>query len=611
MCGIVGYLGKRDASDILLDGLKRLEYRGYDSAGICTVSTDGELSRVRNVGNLDELAKVLNHENPGGTVGIGHNRWATHGAPTEANAHPHLDCSGRIAVVHNGIIDNFVELRAELESEGHVFTSETDTEVAVHLIEREYRENEDLADAVAKALKRVVGSFALAVIHRDHPDLLVAARRTSPMVLGIGDGEYFIGSVVPAFLSETKNVLFVENDELLKIDRGGYTLTTLDGEPVSRQLVEIEWDLETAEKEGYEHFMLKEIHDQPKAVSDTLRDKFNPGNRVSFEQMSLTTEQALGLRRIVIIACGTAYHSGILAKYLFERWVSVPAEVEIASEFRYRNLVVNNEDLVVAVSQSGETADTLAGVREAVRRGAKVIAITNNVGSQITRESDGVIYTHAGPEIGVAATKTFATQMIAMYLLALYLGRLRGSISEEKHATVTAALKEMPEMIREVLSSSGAVVDCASKYYDRKDFLFLGRSVGFPVALEGALKLKEVSYIHAEGYPAGELKHGPIALIDENVPLVVIVPRDSVYDKVVGNIREFRARGAKIIAIATRGDEEIEGLVDDVIWVPEVSEMLYPLVTVVPLQLLAYNIARLRDLNVDQPRNLAKTVTVE
>ena len=609
MCGIVGYLGNKQAKQILLEGLRRLEYRGYDSAGLCIISPDSRLSCIRVVGNLDSLESELAGADLDGNVGIGHTRWATHGAPTKENAHPHLDCKGDIGIVHNGIIENFVQLRALLESRGHQFQSQTDSETIAHLIEEHYQG--DLAEALRKGLQQVEGAFAVVAVHREQPGVLVAARRDSPLVLGVGEGEYFVASAVPAFLAKTRHALFLEDNELLEVDQGGYNLTDLEGHGVTRQMVEVTWDLDAAEKGGYEDFMLKEIYEQPKAVSDTLRDKFDQDGEVKFEELNLTAEQAMALRRIVVVACGTAYHAGLLAKYLFERWASLPVEIEIASEFRYRNLVVNHEDLVVAISQSGETMDTLAGVRESRRRGARVIAVVNTVGSQITRESEGVIYTHAGPEIGVAATKTFSAQMTAMYTLAMYLGRLRGAVSDEKYDMIIEELKAVPSKMQEVLSAEDDVVAWAQKYHDREDFLFLGRSVGYPIAMEGALKLKEISYIHAEGYPAGEMKHGPIALLDGRVPVVVIAPRDSVYEKMISNIEEVKARGAPVLAVATAGDEDIKGICEDVVWVPETSEMLYPVLTVIPLQLFAYHVARLRGCNVDQPRNLAKTVTVE
>jgi len=609
MCGIVGYLGNKQAKQILLEGLRRLEYRGYDSAGLCIISPDSRLSCIRVVGNLDSLESELAGADLDGNVGIGHTRWATHGAPTKENAHPHLDCKGDIGIVHNGIIENFVQLRALLESRGHQFQSQTDSETIAHLIEEHYQG--DLAEALRKGLQQVEGAFAVVAVHREQPGVLVAARRDSPLVLGVGEGEYFVASAVPAFLAKTRHALFLEDNELLEVDQGGYNLTDLEGHGVTRQMVEVTWDLDAAEKGGYEDFMLKEIYEQPKAVSDTLRDKFDQDGEVKFEELNLTAEQAMALRRIVVVACGTAYHAGLLAKYLFERWASLPVEIEIASEFRYRNLVVNHEDLVVAISQSGETMDTLAGVRESRRRGARVIAVVNTVGSQITRESEGVIYTHAGPEIGVAATKTFSAQMTAMYTLAMYLGRLRGAVSDEKYDMIIEELKAIPSKMQEVLSAEDDVVAWAQKYHDREDFLFLGRSVGYPIAMEGALKLKEISYIHAEGYPAGEMKHGPIALLDGRVPVVAIAPRDSVYEKMISNIEEVKARGAPVLAVATAGDEDIKGICEDVVWVPETSEMLYPVLTVIPLQLFAYHVARLRGCNVDQPRNLAKTVTVE
>lgn len=609
MCGIVGYLGNRQARDILFGGLRKLEYRGYDSAGICTVSPANELSCVKVVGNLDAMEEALAGVELDGNVGIGHTRWATHGAPNEVNAHPHLDCKGDIAVVHNGIIENFVALRSRLEAEGHVFKSQTDTETIAHLIEKHY--DGDLCEALRKSLRQVEGAFAVVAIHRDQPGAIVAARRDSPMCLGLGDGEYFIASAVPAFLADTRKVIFMEDDEILAVDSHGYGLTTLDGLEVVRDPVTVQWDLDAAEKGGYEDFMLKEIHEQPQAVANTMGDKFSHDGEVEVDELQLSPSAERSLRRIVVVACGTAFHAGLLAKYLFERWAALPVEIEIASEFRYRNLVVTSEDLVVAISQSGETMDTLAGVREAQRRGARVIAIVNTVGSQMTRDADGTILTHAGPEIGVAATKTFTAQMTAVYILAMHLGRLRGHLRDARYERNVAALREMPEKMRSVLSDDKAILEAARKYCERDDFLFLGRSVSYPIAMEGALKLKEISYIHAEGYPAGEMKHGPIALLDSDVPVVALAPKDSVYDKMISNIEEVKARGAPVLAVATEGDEYIATLCDDVLWVPETSDMLSPLLTVLPLQLFAYHAAKLRGCNVDQPRNLAKTVTVE
>ncbi len=608
MCGITGYLGNRQAKEILFSGLRRLEYRGYDSAGICVVSPTEEMSCVREVGNLDVMAGVLESAEMPGTIGIGHTRWATHGPPTLENAHPHLDCDGNIAVVHNGIIENFLELKHRLQSSGHRFRSQTDSETIAHLIEEQYRG--DLAEALRRSLDQLEGAYAIVAVHRDEPDVMVAARRDSPLVLGIGDGEQFLASAIPAYLDMTRRFVFLEDNELLEINREGYTITGPNG-PVSPRPVEVDWDIDAAEKGGYEDFMLKEIYEQPRAVEDTLADKFDSSGEIEMEELCMDPARVRALRRIVVVACGTSFHAGLLAKYLFERWASLPVEIEIASEFRYRNLVVTEDDLVVAVSQSGETMDTLAGVREARRRGARVIAVVNVVGSQMTREADGVIYTHAGPEVGVAATKTFTTQMAAMYLLAMYLGRLRGEVTDEKYRMIVSELQALPRKMEEVLAERDAVIACAEKYQNCRDFLFMGRSVGYPIAMEGALKLKEVSYLHAEGYPAGEMKHGPIALLDKDVPVVTIAPRNSVYDKMISNIQEIKARGAPVIAVATRGDPEIEELCDNVLWVPETTEMLYPVLTVIPLQLLAYQVAKLRGCNVDQPRNLAKTVTVE
>jgi len=610
MCGIVGYLGKRQAEEILFSGLRRLEYRGYDSAGLCVVSPESELSCIKVVGNLDALEKTLESVELTGTVGIGHTRWATHGAPTELNAHPHLDCKGDIGIVHNGIIENYVTLRSQLQEAGHVFMSQTDSEVLAHLIEENYVD--DLCEAVRRSLEQVEGAFAVVAIHRAQPGTIVAARRDSPLCLGIGEGEFFIASAVPAFLADTRTVLFMEDDEILTVDSHGYGVSTLEGGlEVVREPVVVDWDIAAAEKGGYEDFMLKEIHEQPQAVTDTLGDKFDESGEIDIEGFEVAPETERELRRIIVVACGTAFHAGLLAKYVFERWAALPVEIEVASEFRYRNLVVTSDDLVVAISQSGETMDTLAGVREAMRRGARVIAIVNTVGSQMTREASGVVLTHAGPEIGVAATKTFTAQMTAVYLLAMHLGRLRGHLRDARYMRIIEGLREMPDKMREVLADTAPIVEAASKYYKCDDFLFLGRSVSYPIAMEGALKLKEISYIHAEGYPAGEMKHGPIALLDPGVPVVALAPRDSVYEKMISNIEEVKARGAPVLAIATEGDRDIERLCDDVLWVPETSDMLSPLLTVLPLQLFAYHAAKMRGRNVDQPRNLAKTVTVE
>src|SRR5450830_15389 len=493
------------------------------------------------------------------------------------NEHPHLDCKGDIAIVHNGIIENFLQLRADLAEHGHTFSSQTDSETLAHLLEENYRG--DLAQAMRDSLKKIHGSFAVVAVHREEPGVIVAARRGSPMALGLGDGEYFIASAVPAFLAKTRRVVYLEDDEVLSVNGNGHGISNLDGGEVSREVTEVEWDIDAAEKGGYPDFMLKEIYEQPRAVADTLRDKFDSSGGISAEELALEPATARGLRRIVVVACGTSFHAGLLAKYLFERWAELPCEIEIASEFHSRNLVVTPDDFVVAISQSGETADTLAGVREARRRGAKVGAVVNVVGSQMTRELSGAIYTHAGPEIGVAATKTFTSQMATMYVLALYMGRLRGVLSDERYAKNVEQLRALPEKMERVLADSDPVIACAKKYHLAEDFLFLGRGVGYPVAMEGALKLKEISYIHAEGQPAGEMKHGPIALLDKDVPVVAIASRDSVCEKMISNIQEVKARGAPVLAVATLGDDEITRICDDVLFVPETLEMLYPMLT--------------------------------
>ncbi len=609
MCGIFGYIGNKEAKEILFEGLRRLEYRGYDSAGICVIGEDGSFTRLRVRGNLDVLENHIAGAQMPGKIGIAHTRWATHGAPSEQNAHPHTDCHENLFVVHNGIIENFSQLKEELLERGHEFSSETDTEVVAHLIEEKYEG--DLSIAVREAIKEIEGSFAIAVVQRKEPSTLVAARRESPLVVGIGKDEWFVASAVPAFLSRTKEVIFLEDDEVVCIGGDSLKITNLEGFEVERQAQEITWDLDAAEKSGYEDFMLKEIYEQPRAFTDTLADKFNREGDISLEGFLLDKDYAKSLRRIVIVACGTSYHAGLIARYLFEQWAKVPVEVEIASEFRYRGAVLCERDLVIAISQSGETADTLASVRETKATGVPVIAVVNVVGSQMTREADGVIYTHAGPEIGVAATKTFTSQMAALAVLALHFGKLRDALSEGKYGVITEALRGIPDLMEEVLSSDEQVKECAHRFSDCDDFLFLGRGISFPVALEGALKLKEISYIHAEGYPAGEMKHGPIALLDKNVPVVAVAIRDSLYEKMISNIEEVKARGAPVVAVASAGDPDIEKICDRVLRVPESMELLSPPLAIIPLQLLAYHIAKIRGCNVDQPRNLAKTVTVE
>jgi glucosamine--fructose-6-phosphate aminotransferase (isomerizing) len=607
MCGIVGYVGPKPAVAVLMDGLASLEYRGYDSAGVAILQGD-TLSVVRRVGKLANLRTALDGGAPEGVIGIGHTRWATHGAPSECNAHPHVDCTGKIAVVHNGIIENFLELREELEGAGHEFKSQTDTETIAHLVESYYEG--DLPDAVLKAVYRLDGSYGLTVVSTDHPDLIVAARKDSPLILGLGEGENFVASDIPAVLRHTREIGVLKDGQVVAIKADSVTM--IAGEP-DLEVIHVDWDLAAAEKGGYDDFMLKEIFEQPRAIRETLRGRMAEDGAIQMSEIDMSPEQAAALERVVIVACGTSYHAGLVAKNLIERWVRIPVEVQFASEFRYNDPIIDDGTLVVAVSQSGETADTLAGVREARSRGAGVVAISNVVGSSITREADGVIYTHAGPEIGVAATKTFTAQIAALYVLALYLAQVKGRLDDERIRDLFAELEKVPDVVEEILTD-GNVAEleaCAAAYTDVNSTLFLGRGIGVPVAMEGALKLKEISYIHAEAYAAGEMKHGPIALITDRVPVVVVATESAVRDKVISNIQEVRARDANVIAVATRGDDVIERHAEHVLWVPPTSEEMSPIPAVVPLQLLAYHIAKMRGCNVDQPRNLAKSVTVE
>lgn len=608
MCGIVGYVGPRPACDVLINGLTRLEYRGYDSAGVAILNSGG-LTLLRRVGKLANLKDAIAEAPPEGSVGIGHTRWATHGAPTETNAHPHRDCTGRIAVVHNGIIENFAELKSELAAAGHALRSETDTEVVAHLIEALY--DGDLAGTVRRAVQRLVGSYALAVVHLDHPDLVVAARKDSPLIIGLGDGENIIASDIPAVLEHTREVIVLHDGQVAAVTAEGVQVYDASGEPATPDLMHVEWDLDAAEKGGFEDFMLKEIHEQPKAIRETLRGRMDDRGNVQMSELDMSDEDLRSLDRVFIVACGTSYHAGLVAKRLIEQWARIPVEVDVSSEFRYRDPIVDRSTLVVAITQSGETADTLAGVREARERGARVLAVTNVVGSRVTRESDGVIYTHAGPEIGVAATKTFTAQIAALSVLALKLAQARSTLDPERIAALWAELVTVPDMIEAILADSKDIEECAREYTDAVSSLFLGRGMGVPVAMEGALKLKEISYIHAEAYPAGEMKHGPIALITPGMPVVVVANQSHTYEKVVSNIQEVRARGAHVIAVATHGDEGIRSHAEHVLWIPQVSEALSAIPAVVPLQLLAYHIAKMRGCNVDQPRNLAKSVTVE
>lgn len=608
MCGIVGYLGSRQASDVLLGGLARLEYRGYDSAGMAVIG-DGEVSVARRTGKLHHLAEAVNAQPLPGTVGIGHTRWATHGRPTEANAHPHTDCSGAIAVVHNGIIENYLELREELAANGHMLRSETDTETVAHLVESYY--GGDLAEAVAHAVRRLEGSYAIAVVHADQPRTIVAARKDSPLIIGLGEGESIVASDIPVVLEYTREVLVLEDGDVATLTDDGVVVRGADGAVREPERMHVDWDLDAAEKGGYETFMLKEIHEQPKAIRETLRGRVDSSGTVQLSELAMDEAEIASLDRVFIVACGTSYHAGIVAKTLIEQWARIPVEVDVSSEFRYRDPIVDARTLVVAITQSGETADTLAGVREARANGAKAFAITNVVGSRVTRESDGVIYTHAGPEIGVAATKTFTAQIAALTVLALKLAQVRGTLPQERIESIWEEVFQLPELVEAILGSNDDIEACAREYTGASSSLFLGRGIGVPVAMEGALKLKEISYIHAEAYPAGEMKHGPIALITEGLPVVVVATQGHTYEKVVSNIQEVRARGAHVIAVATYGDDEIRKHAEHVLYVPRTSEALSAIPATVPLQLLAYHIAALRGCNVDQPRNLAKSVTVE
>lgn len=606
MCGIVGYVGPEKCSDILVDGLRRLEYRGYDSAGTA-IMDGGKTDILRAEGKLQNLSRLLDEHKPAGTVGIGHTRWATHGRPSEQNAHPHK--YGYVAVVHNGIIENHAPLRAELEANGHKFSSETDTEIIAHLIDDAYKVEKDSLKAVRAALARVEGAYAICVLIDGVPDQIIAARHDAPLILGIGKNENYVASDVPAILNRTRQMVFLEEKEVAVVRADGVAVFDLDGKSVDRPPQTIMWDAMMAEKGGHKHFMLKEIHEQPRAVTDTIRDRISPTAGDAFiDNFDIDMAQ---LRRVVIVACGTSYHAALIGKFLIEGIAKIPVEVDLGSEFRYRDPLVSASDLLVAISQSGETADTLAALREAKRKGARVLSVCNAVGSTIPRESDGVLYTHAGPEIGVASTKAFTTQLAALVLLAIHLGRRSGRLAEDDAKELIADLLAIPEQMKEVLDHSALVDVVSRRYAQARDFLYLGRGINYPIALEGALKLKEISYIHAEGYPAGEMKHGPIALIDEHLPVVVIAPRGSGYEKIINNLAEVRARRGKVIAIASRGDHDIGDKVDDVIQIPHVRPELQPLLTVLPLQMLAYRIADVRGTDVDQPRNLAKSVTVE
>ena len=610
MCGIVGYVGPKQAAPILLEGLRRLEYRGYDSAGLA-VHDGNEIEVIRAAGKLDNLAKALQQRSLVGSTGLGHTRWATHGRPSEQNAHPHA--AGDVAVVHNGIIENFLELKHELQASGVCFTSDTDTEIVAHLIHRALDAGAaSVFEALRQTLSQIRGAYALAVVSRREPDRLVIAKNASPLVVGIGDGETLCGSDIPALLGSTRDMLFLEDGEMAELTAGGVRLETLDGRSVERAPKRIDWSPVQAEKGGYKHFMLKEIFEQPRAVEDTLRGRVNldEGDVVEAE-LGIDADAARNIQRVVLVACGTSHHAALVGRYWIEQLARVPAHTELASEVRYRDPVFGPKDLVVAVSQSGETADTLAAVKAAREGGARVLAIVNVLDSAIPRASQGALYTHAGPEIGVASTKCFTTQLVALLLLAVQLGRRRGALDAERGREILQALMELPNEMRWALARKADIHQVARHWHNTPHMLFLGRGLGYPIALEGALKLKEISYSHAEGYAAGEMKHGPIALIDEHMPVVVVMPRDRQYEKTLSNLQEVRARDGQVIAVVTEGDTEAKKLAQWVLEVPKMPELIQPIVAVIPLQLLAYYIADLKGTDVDQPRNLAKTVTVE
>ena len=608
MCGIVGYVGPRFAAPILLDGLRRLEYRGYDSAGLAVLNPQGQIEIVKSEGKLSNLLRALEGRTLAGYLGVGHTRWATHGEPNQTNAHPHADCRGRLVVVHNGIIENYSPLRQGLIERGHKFTSQTDTEVIVHLVEEAYQEGLPLVEAVRQALHQVRGAYAIALFSVDEPDCLVAARLFSPLVVGLGQGENYLASDIPALLPHTRRALVVEDGEVVALTREGVRLWTLDGEEVQREPFHIDWDLEAAEKGGYPHFVLKEIHEQPETIANALRGRLD-GQRVTLPELErLPLER---VNRACAVACGTSYYACLVGKRLMEEWARLPVEAAVASEYRYSNPVVDPQTLAILVSQSGETADTLAALRLVKEKGTPTLALANVMGSSLARGVDSTLYLQAGPEIGVVATKTYTAQLVVLALLALELARRRGHLRQAEIGEIVGELRALPEKVQIILKGEEAIAKVARKYADRQSFFFMGRGVDYPTALEGSLKLKEISYIHAEGYPAGELKHGPIAMLDSQVPVVALALQGGQYEKMLANIQEIKARKAPVLALATEGDEEIKGEVDEVIYVPQTMEMLKPMVAVVALQLFAYHVAKERGCDIDKPRNLAKSVTVE
>lgn len=608
MCGIVGYVGDKEVTPILLDGLQRLEYRGYDSAGVAVINGKG-IEVVKAVGKLKELDGLITSNPPSGKMGIGHTRWATHGVPSDLNSHPHADRSGDFVLVHNGIIENFQRLKDELGQKGHRFISETDTEIIAHLLAENYRG--DVQQAVLSLIERLEGSYALAILSRHEPDKIFVVRKDSPLVIGKGQGENFIASDIPAFLKQTREFLILNDGECAQVTRNGVQIFNCQGEEIKREALQVDWDAEQAEKGGYQHYMLKEIHEQPDALRRVMNNRIAPG-KIELSELSLTPEQLRSYQRIQIVACGTAYYSGMLGKYVLEQLVRIPVEVDVASEFRYRQPLLNRQSLVIVVSQSGETADTLAALRLAREQGARVLALTNVIGSSIDREADQVLYLQAGPEIAVASTKAYITMVAAFYLLALYLAKVRGTVEGEQLTALIAEVLRLPELAAETLTSSEEMIKGRAQVYKlQENAFFIGRNTDFPLALEGALKLKEISYIHAEAYPAGELKHGPLALLEDGVPVLAIAAHHSLYDKMLSNIKEVKARGADVTAITFAGQREIEESVDHVLYIPSVNELFSGVLAIIPLQLLAYYTALERGYDVDQPRNLAKSVTVE
>ena len=613
MCGIVGYVGGREAAPVVMDALRRLEYRGYDSAGLAVLSPAG-IARRRSVGKLDSLATVLASSPLEGTVGIGHTRWATHGKPSDHNAHPHTDCTEDLVAIHNGIVENYVFLRQTLQSEGHTFTSETDTEVIPHLLEKHLASGYSLEEAFRKMTAEIRGAHAIVVMSRREPDKIIGARlgNAGGLVVGFAEGETFLASDIPAILNHTRRVVFLDDGEMAVVRQGSAEFFTLDGTRLHKEPQVVPWDPVAAAKGGYKHFMLKEIHEQSRSLTDTIRGRISLDPPwVDLEGLRMIDADLERIRRVLIVACGTAWHAGLVGKFYIEELTRLPVEVDYASEFRYRNPLVDQDTLVIAVTQSGETVDTLVSMEEARRRGGRLVSIVNVVGSQASRLAEGVVYTHAGPEIGVASTKAFTSQLTALYLLALKLGKLRGTITDGQLGELLQALSQLPNLVGQVLARPYSYEGLANRFYRRSNFLYLGRGIHYPIALEGALKLKEISYIHAEGYPAGEMKHGPIALIEEDMPVVAIAPRELVYDKMISNIEQVKARDGVVIALASDGDESIVSKADHVLYVPTTSRHLSPILTVIPLQLLAYYVAVRRGADVDQPRNLAKSVTVE